>query len=215
MEPSRIEIGAVFRWPHDDRPMRILMHDDVVVMYDAWWPHLKAWGMADLKELRRKRTDYYVATLSALSEKATYVRTEALTGEELAMHRPELPLSAGCCAEVDWPERVPENVELFAKTAGFADCMNRSGETRLAASELYLYPFSSGGGQKRAVRVKAEDGAVFTLKELLWRAVETQAPFVEGEPPVRGLGLYRSGLQRGIPAYYLWGSVSKIHAGSK
>ena len=51
MEPSQFDLGAVFRWAHDDRPMRILMHDDEVVMYDAWWPHLEAWGMTDLGDL--------------------------------------------------------------------------------------------------------------------------------------------------------------------
>jgi hypothetical protein len=195
--------------------MRILMHDGEVVMYDAWWPHLQAWGMADVKEVKRGRIDYYVAAVSALSKKATYVRADPLTEEELRMHRPELPLSVGSCAEVDWPERAPESMQEFAETVGFAACLNKRVETVVAAPELCLYPFASRGGQKKAVRVKAGDGVAFTLKELLWRAAAVQAPFVEGELPVHGVGLYRSGLQRGIPAYYLWGSVSKLHSSSE
>ncbi|WP_422747146.1 hypothetical protein [Micromonospora sp. WMMD1219] len=212
MEPSQFDLGAVFRWAHDDRPMRILMHDDEVVMYDAWWPHLEAWGMTDLKDLRRGRVDYYAATLSALSKRATYVRTEPLTAGESGIHRPDLPLSAGCCADVDWPKQAPGTVRLLAETAGFADCLNKDGDTSVSASELYLYPFSSRGGQKRAVRIEAEDLTAFTLDELLWRAADAQAPFVGDKLPVRGIGLYRSGLQRGIPAYYLWGSASRLHS---
>lgn len=215
MEPSWIEVGAVFRWPHDDRPMRSLMCDGEVVMYDAWWPHLQAWGMADVNEVRRKRIDYYAAPVSVLSEKATYVRMDPLTEEEIRMHQPELPLSLAGCSGVDWPERAPASMQGFAELVSFGDCLSKVGEIVVAAPELCLYPFASRGGQKKAVRVKAGDGVAFTLKELLWRAAAAQAPFVEGALPVHGVGLYRSGLHRGIPAYYLWGSVSKLHPSSE
>jgi hypothetical protein len=35
MGRSRIEVGGVFRWSHDDRPIRVLVHDGDAVMYDA------------------------------------------------------------------------------------------------------------------------------------------------------------------------------------
>ncbi|ORV54597.1 hypothetical protein AWC05_18605 [Mycobacterium florentinum] len=38
LDPSKIELGAVFRFPHDDRPNRVLRHDGDIVMYDVWWP---------------------------------------------------------------------------------------------------------------------------------------------------------------------------------
>jgi len=38
MDASEIRLGAVFRFPHDDRPNRVILRDDDVVMYDVWWP---------------------------------------------------------------------------------------------------------------------------------------------------------------------------------
>jgi hypothetical protein len=86
---GRVEPGAVFRWSHDDSLMRVLMCDDSVVMYDAWCPHLGNWGLADLRQARRKRVHYYVATLGTVLKKAAYVRMEPLSGDEVTMHRPD------------------------------------------------------------------------------------------------------------------------------
>ncbi|WP_169733599.1 hypothetical protein [Mycobacterium genavense] len=36
MDASKIELGTVFRFPHDDRPHRVLLYDGDVVMYDVW-----------------------------------------------------------------------------------------------------------------------------------------------------------------------------------
>jgi hypothetical protein len=55
---------------HDDRPGRILVHDGAIVMYDAWWPHLGAWRLADLDQARRGAVAYYVTLISALLTRA-------------------------------------------------------------------------------------------------------------------------------------------------
>ncbi|HEY0227951.1 MAG TPA: hypothetical protein VGC05_16525 [Mycobacterium sp.] len=69
MESSEIRPGAVFRFAHDDRPQRVLLCGSDAVMYDAWWPHLDGWGLADLDAIKRKRIAYYVTTASTLAEK--------------------------------------------------------------------------------------------------------------------------------------------------
>lgn len=204
-----MKVGAVYRWSHDDRPMRVLVHDSDVVMYDAWWPHLDNWGLANIQEIRKQRISYYVTTASTLAEKATYVRLDPLTDDELAIHRPDLPFAFGQCAAISWPSEVPGTTAWLAENWRTAGCPNGA---MLQASEMYLAPFGPQGGVKAGVRVKAANGTAFTVEELILKAAAVQAPFIGDAVPAQGIGIYRSGLQRGIPAYYLWGSESRLHA---
>jgi hypothetical protein len=203
VERSQIELGTVFRWSTDDTPMRVLVHDDDVVMHDAWWPHLNGWGLANLAELKGKRISYYVAPDSTLVEKATYLRTEPLTDGEIAVHRPELPFSAVRCAGVDWPAAAPASTDELISTG----CeVTRT----VDAAEIYLYPFGPNGAQKPGVRVKADNGTGFTAAELIGKAAAVQARYLGRTKLVDGAGIYRDGLNRGIPAYYLWGHESRL-----
>ncbi|WP_344611916.1 hypothetical protein [Dactylosporangium salmoneum] len=58
MEDAGIRAGSVFRFPGGE-PLRVLVRDGAIVMYDAWWPHLKAWGLADLAAAGRGSVAYY------------------------------------------------------------------------------------------------------------------------------------------------------------
>ncbi|MER6817437.1 hypothetical protein ABT299_49995 [Spirillospora sp. NPDC000708] len=213
MERARIKVGAVYRWPHDDRPNRVLIHDaDAdVVMCDGWRPHLDGWGLANLRQVRMQRNNFYPAPVSTVMEKATYLRTEPLTDDEVAMFRPDLPFAVMQCAAMQWPAEVPPTVsDLVERWRAASGVEARSG-VALNASEIYLYPFGPKGGQKAGVRVKADSGTAFTPEELLGKAAILQAPHVGDVLPTQGVGLYRAGLHRGIPGYYLWGGDSKMH----
>ncbi|WP_247658400.1 hypothetical protein [Micromonospora sp. U56] len=197
MEAADIEPGAVFRFPHDDRPNRVLFRDSDVVMYDAWWPHLKAWGLADLAAIKRQRISYYVTAVSTVIEKATHLRTAPLTADELTVHRPDLPFAA---------------VQDVAMTWSSGDAGRVTDATaELSASGVYLLPFGPGGGTKAGVRVAADNGSAFAVGELFRKAQAVQARHLGDVLPGAGVGIYRSGLQRGLPAYYLWGAVSRLH----
>jgi hypothetical protein len=195
VERAEIELGTVFRWTTDETPMRVLLHDAGVVMYDTWLPHLNTWGLANLVEVRSKRISYYVAPDTTLAERATYLRTEPMTGEETALHRPDLPFTAARYAGVDWSD---------------ADRLDADDAVTVNAAEIYLYPFGPSGGQKRAVRVEADDGTGFTAAELIGKAAAAQARSAGRTTPTEGVGIYRDGLNRGVPAYYLWGHQSRL-----
>jgi hypothetical protein len=217
MEAARIEAGAVLRWTYDaqqswrvrdDRPFRVLVYDSGVVMYDAWWPHLGNWGLANLGEVKKRRVSYYVVTASTLMQKATFARSEPLTEAEFSLYRPDLPFAAVQCQVLSWPAEAPESAEAAARSWRSAGCPEAG---TLAASEVYLQPFGPKGGGRTGVRVKADNGASFGWAELVWKASVLQAPFIRAGASAQGLGIYRSGLNRGIPAYYLWGSRSRMH----
>jgi hypothetical protein len=197
MDVSKIEPGAVFRFPHDDRPNRVLFHDSDVVMYDAWWPHLDSWGLADLKAIKRKRISYYITTVSTVLEKATYLRSDPLSAGERAVHRPDLPFAAVQDPVISWSS---ENTARLTGT-----------RSQLNTSRIYLEPFGPRGATKAGVRVVADNGSSFTAEELFRKAQVAQARHLSDVMPVSGVGIYRSGLQRGLPAFYLWGSLSRLH----
>lgn len=213
MERAQIKVGAVYRWPHDDRPERVLIHDaDAdVVMCDGWWPHLDGWGLANLQQVRKQRISFYPAPVSTVMEKATYLRTEPLTDDEAAMFRPDLPFALMQCAAMQWPAEVPRTESDLAERWRAASGAEARSGVALNASEIYLYPFGPKGGRKAGVRMQANNGTAFTPDELLWRATNLQAPHVGEAPPTQGVGLYRTGLHRGIPGYYLWGAESQMH----
>lgn len=208
MEPAWVEVGAVLQWVHDDRPFRVLAYSNGVAMYDAWWPHLGNWGLANLGEVKRQRINYYVVTASTVAEKAAFVRSEPLTEAEISLHRPDLPFAAVQYQALSWPAEPPESAEASAR--GRRAAAYPEAET-FAASEVYLLPFGPRGGERTGVRVKADNGTSFSWDELVWKASVVQAPFVRAGASARGIGIYRSGLNRGIPAYYLWGSQSHLH----
>ncbi|BCB81928.1 hypothetical protein GCM10022251_51890 [Phytohabitans flavus] len=170
-------------------------------MYDTWWPHIDGWGLADLGEVRKRRITYYVVPASTLAEKATYLRAEPLTEAEQALHRPDLPFAAARSDALSWPEEAPASIEASAKGPG---------PEALEVPEVYLHPFGPRGGERAGVRVKAENGTAFTRDELVWRASVIQAPLIRAGASVQGIGIYRSGLNRGVPAFYLWGSQSRL-----
>lgn len=197
MDASKIQLGAVFRFPHDERPNRVLLHDGDVVMYDVWWPHQNGWGLADLAAVKRKRITYYVTTVATLVEKATQLRSDPLTDDERALHRPDLPFAALQDAAITWSSD-PAGPPVMARPA-------------LSVAHIALAPFGPGGGTKPGRRVDADNGSAFSADELFRKAQAVQAPHLSDDSPVVGVGIYRSGLLRGLPEFYLWGSVSRLH----
>lgn len=186
----------MFRFPHDHRPNRVLLHDTDAVMYDAWWPHLDNWGLADLRAIKSRRINYYVTTVATVLAKAVCLRLDSLSAEERSLHRPDLPFVALHDTTLAWTE----SARRFA-----------TDEPPLHASHIYLLPFGPDGGTKAGRRVEADNGSYFTSAELFRKAQAIQTEHVSRVMPTAGVGIYRSGLWRGLPTFYLWGSVSRLH----
>ena len=199
-----LELGSVFRLPppSPDSRHRVLLVDQDVVMSDAWWSH-RGNGLADLVEVQRGARNYYVTLVSTVLEKAEYLWTQPLSLAGLALHRPDLPFAIGQNASASWS---PDETTAAAQAWNASD-----GEVVIAVAQVYLSPFGSQGGHKRAVRVRAENGSSFTTGELIRKAAVVQAPHIKNERPTAGVGVYRSGLIRGIPSYYVWGAESRLH----
>jgi hypothetical protein len=179
--------GDILRVDWDERPIRVMMADNVEVFYDALLPEV-GWNLA-----RARTAIYYRTPTSFLRSTAQRIRTEPLTDKELATHRPDLPMRILRNGEADWGNplacwpKIDTNFEV-------------------KSNRLALIPFGPKGAPQRAVLVEAEDGYTFRGNELLAVAYGVHPADC---PDVRGVGLYRSGISAGIPSYYLWGAVDK------
>jgi hypothetical protein len=198
METSLVVLGGVYQLSDVVEPVRVIAFDSHVVMYDTWWSHKNAWGMARLSG----RYSYYRLTTDYFGRHSRYLRTEALTENEIDVHRPDLPFALAQHSDLSWYEAWGGD--------GFASDLPQGGSSMLDAQVVYLIPFGPKNGQKPAVVVRADNGAYFYETELLLRAHEVQRPHTGEVRLTRGVGIYRSGIQGKLPSYYVWGSLSRL-----
>ncbi|MYM36424.1 hypothetical protein GTP38_19020 [Duganella sp. FT94W] len=203
MEIEDLELGAVFQPEWDARPIRVLAFDSEQVMYDSWLPHASKWGIDSLS----RRISYYRIRTSFLLNKASYLRTEIYTEQERAVHRPDLPFSFARIDSLEWPMACP------ASTLDFPNLLSQAAngeKVLLDAPRIYLEPFGPKGGPKPSVLIAAKNGKSFPVEEMLWHAARLQFQHLRDEKIIEGVGIYRSGLQRGLPSYYVWGAKSRM-----
>ena len=132
---------------------------------------------------------------------ARYVRTDALTETELQIHRPDLPFAVARRDDVSWYEPAWQE-DAFETTSV------------LPVGVIYLAPFGPRDSAKTAVLLTAENGEWFTEAELLTKAKVLQEPFVGDVRLTEGVGIYRAGIKKRIPSYYIWGARSRAEAPS-
>lgn len=186
MPAFKIALGAVFAIESNPYPMRVIAFDDAEVMYDVWWLHREAWGMARLLG----DVSYYRLPRDYIEANARYIRTDPLSDMELRVHRPELPFAVAQRNEISWYE--PSWKEGVLETAPV-----------LTASSIYLAPFGPRDSAKSASFLAADDGEAFTEAELLTKARILQAPFVGDVRLTEGVGIYRAGIKKRLPSYYI------------
>jgi hypothetical protein len=75
------------------------------------------------------------------------------------------------------------------------------------ATEVYLSPFGPKGATKGGVRVLADNGVAFTAEELMRKAAKIQATATGKATSLLGVGIYRLGLNRLVPSFWLWGET--------
>jgi hypothetical protein len=176
------------------------------IAYDCWWPHLKNWGYADPERIRRGRANYYSVEVETLLAKAAFVGDEPLTDEEAKLHRPDLPITVIQRAGVAWPVDVA-GAEAWAQQFR-GDSVGGVDGAALQATEVYLSPFGPKGATKGGVRVRADNGVAFTAEELMRKAAQIQAQATGKATSLPGAGIYRLGLNRLVPSFWMWGETT-------
>ena len=207
MEEQRpFELGAVYQAEWSKEPIRVVAFDAAVVFYDIWRPDVGAWALMASKG----NFNYYRISAPFLYAHAKYIRTDAYSDTEFARHRPDLPMSFAIAGSVDWSSTPPRDAGELVDMLRQASVDMASASALLELPTLYLEPFGPKGSSLPGVLVTARDGKTFTGAELLLQAWQLQAPNVRESSIVKGLGLHRAGVKKGIPSYYIWGSASRL-----
>ena len=182
--------------------LRVIVADQHEVMYDAWWDHLND-GQGDWGMRRCRSCTYYRISTAWLVENSEHVGCEPLDAKEFAKHRPDLPLRP--LRETGWKFDATsydsaQDFERAARSAGVA-VDELAQRVALPITRLWIRPLGPQGGQLPREPLRAAHPEGFHALELLWLAHQTQAPHVR--EPWDGTGLYRDGLSRGEPSYYI------------
>lgn len=196
-----ISVGSVVQPDWDGRAHRILLMDQIQVLYDVWWSHAHEWGFSTLSG----EGHYYCLPTGLLRGRSTVLRSEPLTDIERAIHRPDLPLRLLRSPSMQWSKDQYQDMSHFiaAHQADIEHLRISDDDVALDAPEVFLAPFGPAGRIKRGVRLKASNGRNFSSIELLWRAYAVQAPQLRTS--TNGIGIYRAGFKSKAPVFYLWG----------
>ena len=200
---SEVQVGDVRTF--EGARLRVLVFDDVELLYDAWWEHLDGgrggWGLAN-----PARAASYYRLPTRLARQTILVGKEPLTDEEQALYRPDLPLRVLRGTGWVFTQERFASLKTFARAASRQGIHAARGLESLDAPRVVIRPRGPSGGTKRGVTLEAEDGRAFKGIELLWKMHEVQAPHVRA-PRTDGSGLYRLGHERGSPSFYIHGDV--------
>jgi hypothetical protein len=196
MNTPSLALGAVYEAQWSPEPVRIVALDESVVMYDTWWPHKQSWAMSKLLG----SFSYYRLSRPYFESHSRYLRTDIYSEQEQTIHRPDLPLDFAKRSQLSWYEPWPD---LSAAAGRGPD---------LKTPSLFLVPFGPRDSAKPAVLVHAANGESFTEVEVLNAARALQIPHLGDVRLTNGVGIYRCGIRKRLPSFYIWGSRSRMDA---
>lgn len=200
MIPREFILGAVYQPDWHASPIRVIAFDSEEVMYDTWWPGQSKWGLSSLSGT----VSYYRTSAKYFLEHANYLRTEEFSPKELEVHRPDLPFSFGQSLDLQWSDsRLNEELEILNNIEAI---QSLEMPHLLMAPKIYLSPFGPKGGVQTGVLIESENGVNFTATELLRHAFLIQRPLLRHPILTQGIVIYRSGIKRQLPSYYIWGA---------
>ena len=184
-----MKLGEIYRANWDDSLMRIIGFDSFEVFYDGYWKHDGSWTFAsNLK----KKCSFYRTSINVFTEKAELIDFKELTEEELFVFRPDLTIRTCRIKDTTWTDNNLEKLALNGQLLNI--------ET-IKTSKIWLYPFGPNGGLKKGELITSKNSMDFSINELLNSAKRIQQSVNQNE--TNGIGIYRTGVQKQIPSYYI------------
>ena len=202
---AQLILGGVYSTILSNDPCRVIGFDEQEVFYDAYWSSLNKWTFSNGSW---RNSIYYRTRPHIFLQNAEFLREQPLTNDEMKIFRPDLPHRLCRYRELNWTtDQFPDLGEykeyLKKNLEDFTD------EVVLAAPSITLRPFGRKGSttQLKYFVVSSIDPSGFFRSELLWLAHNLQAPVLK-DSLTRGLGIFRSGHEKKLPAYYIAGYLS-------
>ena len=187
-----MKLGGIYKTELDERPVRIIGSDKHETFYDCLWENDK-WIFSG--NLKRKCSFYRIPT-EFLNSKSEFIELKPLTETEQNCFRPDLPMRFGRTKKVSWNEFNSNSLRILESLYS---------DQKINAESIILVPFGPKGGTKKGVKIESENG--FTVFEIIEKAKKIQEDV--NENPSNGIGMYRLGIQKGIPSYYIGEYIDK------
>ena len=204
-----MKIGDVFSF--SENRIRILMFDDKEVFY----------GTVDEENTfvyaKYKTVSYYRTSKDYFDKNSSFIEPAEFTEKELEIHRPDLPLRLNCFAGFFWSTKSLEketDFDNFLKSVGIRKDILEG----LDSSKVVVIPNSQQQSNKKPVLLESLNNS-FSGQELMKECFRIQSEYVKSDKPyfsrfkkakqgLSGIGMYRLGIKRNVPSYYLGGEIS-------
>ena len=201
----RLILGGVYQTILYEGPCRVIGFDDEEVFYEPYYSFSNKWAFSGRS---RGYCSYYRTWPHIFLKNAEFLRIEALTNEDLQLFRPDLPHRLCRHKELNW------TTDQFPDLKEYKEYLKENqiyitDDIVLPVPSITLRPFGRKGtipALKSSV-VSSIDAAGFSGSELLWLAHNLQVPVLK-ESLIKGLGIFRSGHEKKLPAYYIAGYLS-------
>jgi hypothetical protein len=205
MGNMELKSGVLFQFGATSEKCRVLLLDDVQIMYEPWSDPLNSWYY----ENTNQKIVYGRIPRLFAEQSMKVLGDEPYTKAETEIHRIDLPLRLCNSNKLEWKDDWGsfESFQKRVKTEEF----KIQDEVELNAPEIMLVPKGKRFTMKPGVKVVADNGKFFTPAELLYKAWKLQHPHTM--EPGAGVGIVRSGLQKMLPSFsmgYFFDTVAKM-----
>jgi hypothetical protein len=180
---------------HGENTIRVIGFDDLEVFYDVWWEHSNKWGLEGSRS-----ASFYRLPSKFCEVNSSVIRIEELSEKEVGILQPDLPLRTSILSKWKWDQN--EYVSLSDFELKLGSSLNElESQPLLNTDKVILIPSGPNGGDKKGVIIEADDGISFGPVEILWKAHNVQSKYETNAKD--GVGIYRLGISKKIPSYYL------------
>ncbi|MGY6647409.1 hypothetical protein [Wenyingzhuangia sp. IMCC45574] len=189
---NELIVGGIYELNWGAKIVRVISFDDYEVLYDIYWTHSKMWAFSS--NITKKCYFHRLSTASFLS-KSNRIDYLKLTDVEKKSFNPYVSIRACRVNNLSWDNKALSNPSYIAKRFNIGQMEG------IDASKIWIYPFKCNNSFSCAKLIHADNQRSFSGVELLTKAYAIQ----NAVNPIKteGIGIYRIGIQDGIPSYYI------------
>ena len=199
----KIKIGNIYNLIHSNQTIKVIGVDDYEILYDFFWSHNNSWAFSsNLK----KKGFFYRMNKDKFLQSVEKIKYEELSLDQINILRPDLPIRIGRVAGISWRNNVFNSKDVFEKTTKI------DYDSTINCNKIWLYPLSLNNKPLKPKLIEAKSKKL-TLGEILLCASEIRK--TSNNEDSNGIGIYRLGINKKSPSYYIGEYVDLMGNGTE